>query len=255
MKNKFRQVIVPLTDLRSNNANNSYLETQCLFGERVQILEEKGNWFKIKCEFDNYIGWVKKTCLSEINLITHIIVDKCIIVYEFPDLKSNKIFNLFCGSKVKLKNYNQDWHLIYISKKKIGYISKKSLIIKSNEIYKNYIFLLKTFLDIPYYLGGKSMLGIDCSGLVQLVLNISGIYIPRNTSDQVNYVSKNIVDTDIISKGCLIFWKGHVSLSISKTKIIHSNAHHMKVSIENFNEVNNRIEKEYGKVLAIKKIL
>ena len=125
MKNKFRQVIVPLTDLRNNNANNSYLETQCLFGERVQILEERGTWFKIKCEFDNYIGWIKKTCLSEINLITHTIVDKCIIVYKFPDLKSNKIFNLFCGAKVKLKHYNQYWYLIYISEKEID-ISPKN---------------------------------------------------------------------------------------------------------------------------------
>ena len=79
------------------------------------------------------------------------------------------------------------------------------------------------------------MLGIDCSGLVQLVLEICGIAIPRNTSDQIKYESNSITNTSKISKGCLIFWNGHVGLTLTKSQLIH-NATHMKVSIENFDE-------------------
>ena len=81
------------------------------------------------------------------------------------------------------------------------------------------------------------------------------IFIPRNTKDQINFVSNKIFNAEEITKGSLIYWPGHVAIALSNDTIIHSNAFHMRVSIENFREVNKRISKQYGHLLKIKKFV
>ena len=249
-----QKIKVPLSNLYNADTEDSNLETQCLFGEEVIVIEEKGAWSKVKCKLDDYVGWLKKSNLSDNTSTSHIIIDKSIIVYKEPNLKSKKLFDLFCGSKVNLKIYNKEWYEMINSNNEVFYISKNNLIIQKDKIYSNWLKLAYNFLGSPYHLGGKSVLGIDCSGLVQLILMISGILIPRNSNDQSKFECKYLLDTNKVTKGCLIFWKGHVSLSISNDKIIHSNAHHMKVEIESLDEACLRIKKKYGDITKIKKI-
>ena len=123
------------------------------------------------------------------------IIDKSILVYSEPKLDSKKVFNLYCGAKIKLKSFNNDWVALLKNDFKIGYISKKSKFLAIKKKEKQWIKFAKMFLNSPYQLGGKTMLGIDCSGLVQLVLEICGIAIPRNTSDQIKYESNSITNT------------------------------------------------------------
>ena len=91
----FKQEIkVPLSNLYNADTEDSNLETQCLFGEEVVVIEEKGTWSKVKCKLDNYVGWLKIN-LSDNTNTSHIIIDKSIIVYKEPNLKSKKLFDLF----------------------------------------------------------------------------------------------------------------------------------------------------------------
>ena len=54
----------------------------------------------------------------------------------------------------------------------------------------------------------------------------------RNSYDQFNSELLKSISEDELKKGTLVYWKGHVAIAIDK-KIIHANAYHMKVNIEN----------------------
>ena len=100
--------------------------------------------------------------------------------------------------------------------------------------------------------GGKSVIGVDCSGLVQLALNHINFKIPRNTDDQFNFLNK--YPSSNLKRGALIFWEGHIAIAIDNNKILHSNAFHMSVEIENLSQAEHRIKKIYGPIRDIKSL-
>ena len=75
------------------------------------------------------------------------------------------------------------------------------------------------FKNIKYKWGGKTYKGIDCSALIQILLNFNNRFCPRDTKDQVKYFKKHVLSKNI-KKNDLIYWKGHVAIIISKRKLI-----------------------------------
>ena len=130
---------------------------------------------------------------------------------------------------------------------------------RNNEIRQNinkeWIDVAFSFLGAPYLWGGKTFIGIDCSGLVQLALSASGILVPRNTDEQAKNFHNRLKTVSKIERGCLIFWKGHVAIVLKKNKLLHSNAYHMCVQTEPLNKALSRIKEKYGDITTIKKVL
>lgn len=252
--NKNKQISVTKTPLMTNPSENSSIETECLFGEKVNILKEYKYWSYCKCEIDNYKGYLNNSHLSKIYSNPKTISKKITLLFEKPDIKSKIIGNLFLNSKVLVKEDKGEWLEIFITSLTTAFIFKDhTKIIKNTQI--KWISLLKTFLDSPYKWGGKTVLGIDCSGLTQTSLQPFNIFIPRNSNQQLVFKSPYIKDVKEIERGCLIFWKNHVAISISNNKIIHSNAKTMSVCIESFKAARKRISKTYGEVLKIRKVI
>ena len=100
--------------------------------------------------------------------------------------------------------------------------------------------------------GGKTVFGIDCSGLIQVTLNYVGVNFPRNSNEQFKFLKNQT--TNQIKRGSLVFWNGHVAIGLDKENILHSNAHHLSVQIENFLDAKTRIDKNYGLFKGIKNI-
>ena len=93
----------------------------------------------------------------------------------------------------------------------------KKINFSSRNIFNNAI----KFINVKYKWGGKYYNGIDCSALVQLCLNNNQKFCPRDTKDQIKFF-KNKISLKNLRKNDLIFWKGHVAIVISKTKLIHA---------------------------------
>ena len=116
----------------------------------------------------------------------------------------------------------------------------------------NWIDLSEKFVGTPYLWGGRSYAGLDCSGLVQICLQSSGIFCPRDSNLQFKHFKEESINLNELQRGMLIFWEGHVGIIISKTLILHSNAFHMSTIIENLEDLINRMEQSNIKFLGLR---
>ena len=245
----YKEVKSPILDLKNKPTCTSSLETQLLFGEKVKVTKVKNDWSHICSVSDNYHGWIKNQNIGNIIEKNYKIKNVFGFVFKEPNFKSKVIFKLFLNSSLQLINFEKEWAVISV-KNEIGYVHKNTLS-KINKNFKNWIDICLKFRNVPYLWGGKTFEGIDCSGLVQLSLQFCNINLPRNTNQQINFESHKIKSTNKISKGCLLFWDGHVGISLNKNELIHSNIHHLGVEIESIDTCVKRI----GKIKEIKKVI
>jgi cell wall-associated NlpC family hydrolase len=120
----------------------------------------------------------------------------------------------------------------------------------------DFVAVAEKFVGTPYLWGGKSSLGIDCSGLVQVSLNAAGTGCPRDSDMQREGLGRALspAETKKLQRGDLIFWKGHVAIVRDATTIVHANAFHMATVIENTNDAIARIKEAGSEVVAIKRL-
>jgi cell wall-associated NlpC family hydrolase len=120
----------------------------------------------------------------------------------------------------------------------------------------DFVAVAERFIGTPYLWGGKSCLGIDCSGLVQLSLQAAGKSCPRDSDLQQAELGRAL-DADEarqLRRGDLIFWKGHVAIVRDADTVVHANAFHMATAIENTSEAIARIKASGSDVTAIKRL-
>ena len=204
---------------KSASFNSDYL-TEAVYGESCRILKVKNSWFFIMCD-DGYQGWVKNFygLRSEIKKNLSYII-------AYPEAEG--IFNPQYPFGAKL------------NKKRTGAIP-----IGQNLDYNKINIVLHNLLGVPYKWGGKTSLGFDCSGLVQSVLNVYGIKIPRDSRDQWRFLEPYKINIDKAKKGDLHFFgrKGevsHVGFACGGYDLIHSQGYVKKESLDqndpNFNK-------------------
>ena len=225
----------------------SKLSSQMLYGEKFKILENKGHWLKIKTNYDNYTGYIrKKKFLIKKFVPTFKVSSKKTEIFTKRNkklIKTNRF--LFFASRIKKIEENKN----FIEFEKNKWIKKKHLKkIKFFENNSNKIFRL--FLNSKYLWGGKTSDGIDCSSLIQIYFFYNGVFFPRDTKDQIKYCKKKIKKK--FTKGDIIFWKGHVGACLNQIKFIHAYGPRKKVLIMPTNETIQHIRKTAK--LIVKKI-
>ena len=244
MKNNFFRL--PVENIKSKPSSNSEVTSQILYGEKFKIISKKKSWFKIKTNFDNYVGFIKKGKYYQ-NFKPQ---------YKIYKLKSRifrKIKNkflptknfLFFGSGISINKFNDR----YFEFEKNKWIKKKD-VKKIHHYEKNFVKVFKLFLKSKYLWGGKTALGIDCSALIQMYFYYNRIFFPRDSKDQIKFCKKKL--NSKISKGDIIFWKGHVGVCINNLKFIHAYGPKKKVIIMPINYTINIIQKTAN--LSVKKI-
>ena len=223
MKNNFLNS--PVANINSKPSLNSEISSQILYGEKFKILSKKNNWVKIKTSFDNYIGYIKKDKFYEKFVPTN-------KVYKIKSKIFKKINNKFLPTKnflffatgISIRNQNKN----YIEFEKNKWI-KKIDTKKIDHYEKDFVKILKLFLNSKYLWGGKTSIGIDCSALIQIYFYYNRTFFPRDSKDQIKFCKKKTNKKFI--KGDFIFWKGHVGMCINHSKFIHAYGPKKKVLI------------------------
>ena len=223
MKNNFFNK--PVENIYLKPSTNSEVSSQILYGEKFKILSKKKNWLKIKTNFDNYIGYIKK---NKFNINFSPTNKICKLNSKIFKKINNKFLPtgeyLYFASGISIKNLDKK----YIEFEKNKWIKKKDT--KNIDHFNNdFMKIFKIFLGCKYLWGGKTSKGIDCSALIQIYFYYNRIFFPRDSKDQIKFCKKK--KSKRFSKGDIIFWKGHVGICINKTKFIHAYGPKKKVLI------------------------
>ena len=233
-------------NLHKKPSEKSEIVTQMIYGDGFSIFNKSKNWLKIKIKEDNYIGYIKNKKYSNFIKPTHKVNALKAKIFKFPNrIKINKIT---FGSKIKVIDHNSKF--LKFAK---GWIKKndvKPISYKEKDLFKK----ITIFKNIKYKWGGKSFKGIDCSALIQVLLNFNNKFCPRDAKDQFKYFKKNIKLKNI-KKNDIIYWKGHVAVALSSKKLIHAYGPMKKTVIMDINQVIKRIERTAKlKVIGIKRL-
>jgi gamma-D-glutamyl-L-lysine dipeptidyl-peptidase len=234
----------PLSNIYKKPSKVSEITSQILYGEKFKILSKDKKWIKIKILFDNYVGYIENKNFTNNYKPTHKVFVLKASIFNKPNSKT-KYFLPF-ASRISIIRENKE----FIEFKKNKWI-KKADVKKINHIEKNYLKILKLFLNIRYVWGGKTYKGIDCSAILQLLYYYNNKFYPRDTKDQIKHSKKNI-KKKIFKKGNIIFWKGHVAICINSKELIHAYGPEKKVLIMRITDTILRIKKTAK--LIVKKI-
>ena len=241
--------------MRDEPNDRSEMVSQILYGELFKVLEQRKKWSRIRLNLDQYEGWVDNKQYQEIEESN----------YEQWSVKDNIAFakdpittithadktlsTILIGSQISSAPYLKDTYA--------NHFGKDDLRIKSKEDLINNALL---FLNTPYLWGGRSCLGIDCSGLTQLIYRLNGYFLSRDASEQAKHgeILSFIEESD---PGDLAFFDNaegaitHVGIIMKDNYIIHA---HGKVRIDRLDQTgifNLDTSTHTHKLRMIKKIL
>jgi cell wall-associated NlpC family hydrolase len=240
-----RTVTAPVTDLLATPTGPR--DRQLLKGTRVTAFEDRDGFTYLQSARDGYCGWVASSALGPLTSPTHRVAIRATHIYTAESIKSPDLAHLSFGVEVMVTN---ETHKFWETPE--GFIPKPALRPRDKP-FRDPVTVAQLHFGTPYLWGGNSVLGIDCSGLVQASLLACAIPCPGDSDLQRTLGAEA---TGEPRRGDLWFWKGHVAMVVDAETLIHANAHHMATAYEPLRAATLRIEAQGdGPVLARRRVL
>ena len=238
-------IINPSISMKKEPSNDSPLETECLFGESIEVIKKKSGWVYCRLTTDNYLGWIKLKGIGKLQKTTHRVCVNRTFIFLNKNPKSKCLMYLPMGARLAIEKIHLGWaevHFFYEENIQKGYVPLNHIVNNEHKV-DDWVETAEKLEGTPYKWGGRDTVGIDCSALLQLSYQTYGENIPRNTYDQVNLKKPNVREINNLRRGCVIFWEGHVGIMIDKINCIHANAYHMNTVTEPLFDIINRMGK------------
>jgi len=237
--------------MRVENSHQSELVSQLLYGDCFKIISKKKDWLQITSLADNYSGWIDH---KQARIISKEAAEKIehkdsaysTRLIDYIETSDNKLTSLVLGSNVGGAAILGHEYQGPTQNKK----TSKSDLLKTASLY----------LNTPYLWGGKTPMGIDCSGLTQMIYRINGYSLPRDASQQAK-LGETLSFIDESEAGDLAFFDDaegkiiHVGILLENYYILHA---HGKVRIDRIDQtgVYNAETKQHShKLRIIKKMI
>jgi cell wall-associated NlpC family hydrolase len=257
-------VAVPVANLRRKpadaplmNVHDDLQATQLLFNELLLLKDEEGGWFRVEAieqqkslgagAWEGCPGWVRKRDIAEVESpeeYNGLVRSAFTVVVAGPSPLAARLFPLSLGTRLLLKGEaTKGFFQITLPHRSAGWVPKKDVARRgrighaAKRTGQELAGLARLFLGVPYFWGGRSMplpwsrgpiMGVDCSGLVNLVFRAHDIDVPRDAHDQ--WTASRPTDAGRLSPGDLIFLSregdpgivNHVMLSLGGEQFIEA---------------------------------
>lgn len=237
-----------LSSVFQDSSEKSKQTSQLLFGELCAIKSEREDYFYIENVCDKHCGWVLKNAFvfldeQDANKIRQQeLLRTCMPLIDIFNLRDKTVLRLPAGSIIS--NYNPE-----LSKFTIGDLEFQ---IHSSFIsylpHGNIDGIVETalaFVNTPFMYGGKSVLGIDKGGFVQLIFNLCGYSMPRTIQEQIK-VGVPVYSVEQLRKGDLLFVEDRSNGAVDVFIYLQNNSLvgvEEKVKIVNLENINTEITK------------
>ena len=248
-----RQVTTVVAPVMEAPADDARLGTEALFGETVTVFEDRDGWSWGQVGTDDYVGYLPTFSLSSpAGDATHFVKVPSTYIYPAPDIKSCPPRLISLMALVRVESEADGFARLAGAG---GYVYADHLS-PIGHYADDFVSIAEMLVGTPYLWGGRQALGLDCSALVQIPLAATGVVAPRDSDMQEAGLGTllNSTDVDGLRRGDLLFWKGHVGIMVDATRMIHANAHHMQVAVEDVREAVKRIAAGGSPITSIRRM-
>jgi hypothetical protein len=223
--------VLPMLEKPHPNARQV---SQVRYGEFVDVFEQRDDGFAwVQNRSDHYVGYIPSdgTLDDSIAMLSNRVTALRTFVFPEPDVKAPPVDELTLGSFASVAGKQGD----FLELANGGFVFAGHVMATEFAREGDYVFTAGRMLHTPYLWGGRTPKGLDCSGLVQLSLEMADIEAPRDSDQQCEAFAK-LLDSHwrdrAWKRGDLVFFKGHVGIMTGTDHIIHANAHTMDVTVE-----------------------
>lgn len=227
-------------------------DTELLFGEAVTVYDTAEGWAWCQAERDGYVGYAPADALSaDVVSATHRVTAIGTFLYGSADVKSPPLMHLSINAPLAVAETGDKFYRLATG----GYVVDRH-VAPLTKVARDFVDVAERLIGVPYLWGGRTRVGLDCSGLVQIAMQASGLTCPRDSDMQEADVGANLLMADGLEglqRGDLVFWRGHVGVMVDGVMMLHANAHHMAVVAEPLSVAVQRIAKTGGDIRAIKR--
>lgn len=238
------------------------LDTEALFGETLQVYDtDDEGWSWVQLDRDGYVGYVPANAIliGEAPAPTHRVTALRSFIFPGPTIKEPPVTWVSLGSELRITRE------IEANGRRFGVIDNGGAIVMQHvapidTLETDPVAVAERFLGTPYLWGGKSSLGIDCSGLVQTALRAVGIDAPRDSDMQTADLGEDLtgggisLDPTSWRRGDILCWPGHVAFVRDHDTILHANAFHMATAIEGMSSALARIEAAGSALKSVRRV-
>jgi cell wall-associated NlpC family hydrolase len=243
-------VTAALVDVRSAPRTDAGQTTQALMGETALVFEIANGWAWCQFGRDGYVGYVPAAALAEgATEASHEVAVPGTFLYPAADLKTAPYSAIYMNTLLAVVEEGDKW----------------SRIADGRHVFTPHLRPLATpaddpaavatlFEHTPYLWGGRTRLGLDCSGLVQTAFQACGRPCPRDTDMMERELGQPLeFDASLLKRGDLVFWAGHVGLMLDRERLIHCNGYHMLTAIEPLSDALTRIAALFGQPTSFRR--
>lgn len=235
------RIAAPVTGLRPKPDAAIGIDTELLFGEDVTVFDRAGGWAWVQAKSDGYVGYLPESVLAaEGDRPTHHVTVPRTFVYPGADLRFPVNAALSMGSRIAVAGEAETRGTRYFLLADGRAVVANHCLPLGAYATDDYVAVAARFLETPYLWGGRSGFGIDCSGLVQLALQMTGRAAPRDSDMQAASLG-TVIAREELRRGDLVFWKGHAGIMADDRTLLHANGHTMTVALEDFEAAVQRI--------------
>ncbi len=231
--------LLSVVPVRTEPAHKAEMCTQLLFGELYTVLSSQDSWYKVKLAYDDYEGWISAKGHTELEeseferlsgADTRCSMDLVQLVTnetaksQFPILYGSSLPGIEeFRMQIAGQSFNYDGQVSMISDFEDDEEGSHDDFM---EIKHDLVSDSMQFLGAPYVWGGRSLFGIDCSGLVQMAYKLKNIRLKRDASQQAEQ-GEPVLSLDEAEPGDLAFFENeegkisHVGILADRQKILH----------------------------------